>query len=1204
MFKGGYWMSHAQEGQQIEMKLTKSASEVPYVVGIGASAGGLEAIEHFFQSMNPLIDAAFVVVQHLSSKYKSFMPELLAKSTSMKIILAEEGLRLKEKTVYLCPPNHYITINEQGFIHLEEYADKKPVHYPINVFLSSIATYAEKKAIGIILSGKGTDGTKGLNDIHEKGGLCLIQNETAKFKDMPESAIKSGIGDYILDPKSMPEQISHYITSKPINFTDNHLKQVLMMIHKKSGIDFSMYKINTVLRRIERRMSLLDEPLLTLEAYKNYLLENPMEIRFLQEDLLIGVTHFFRDTEAFNYLQQYLIPKMIDENIHIGRNKIRIWVAGCSLGQEAYSLAILFHDEIEKRGCDMDLQIFATDIDRDSVKFASQGCYSEQIVSTIPKHLLVKYFDKDDSDYQVKREIRHKIVFAPHNMTKDSPFVNLDMVSCRNVMIYFQAELQQKVLSLFHFALKEKGYLFLGPSETIGKLSTLFTSVNNKWKIFTNEMSDSQHVSQAFLTPKESPNEQRKDRRNLDHLRELNQFQHPDELYFSLMDEILPPCIVINEHNEVLLVSGNAGEYLNLPKGKVNYNIFNMVPTNLSVAIGTAIKKAREELKEINYKNLLINKNENKQVKLIVKPLESAGKGYISLFIEVKKPDSSTEFKADALMFDHDSVYNQRIFDLEQELYYTKQSLQTTIEELETSNEELQSTNEELIAANEELQSTNEEMQSVNEELITVNTEYEKKIKELTNLNNDMDNLLINTNIATIFLNKNLDIKLYTPEAMKIFHLIDRDIGRPIYHISHRLDYDLFIRDIEDVVLTTKSIIKELPSKDGKWYSIKIMPYRTNENLIDGIVITFVDISNIKKVNRELQLSMKAIELGPAYTVFTDFQGTIEYANSKFAEQLGLDVQQIIGRKIKDIYSEYYKESDFAQHWKKVRAGEKWTGELSYNGKDGKEKWEHLTLIPVENEENDVVQILLVGEDVTSRKSSEQMLIKSEMLSGIGQLAAGIAHEIRNPLTSLRGFLQLMIQTNTYSKEYAEVMMTEFIRLEEIINEFLVLSRQKTAEFKDVNINKIIQDISKIWETQAILNDVTIETFIDPMSFTVRGIENELKQVFINIVKNGIEAMEGRTGKLKIEAKKLDHDRVLLRFQDQGKGIPQEQLEKMGEPFFTTKEKGTGLGLMVSFKIIESHNGKLIFSSEQDKGTTVEITLPLSNSVEAIQKGQ
>jgi len=1188
-------MLHAREGQ-VEIESRKTASEVPYVVGIGASAGGLEAIEQFFQSMDHHIDAAFVIVQHLSSKYKSFMPELLAKSTNMQIILAKEGLQLTEKTVYLCPPNHYITINDQGIVHLEEYDASQPVHNPIDTFLTSIATYAQTKAIGVILSGKGTDGTKGLIDIHEKSGLCLIQNETAKFIDMPESAIKSGVGDYILSPKAMPEQISHYITTKPIDYTDTALKQVLMMIHKKSGIDFSMYKKNTVLRRIERRMSLIEESVPTLEAYKNYLLENPIEIRYLQEDLLIGVTHFFRDIEAFNYLQQYLIPKMVDENIQRGRNKLRIWVAGCSLGQEAYSLAILFHDEIEKRGCDMDLQVFATDIDRDAVKFASQGCYSEQIVSTIPKHLLVKYFDKEGSDYQVKREIRHKIVFAPHNMAKDSPFVNLDLISCRNVMIYFQTELQQQVLSLFHFALKEKGYLFLGPSETIGKLSNLFTSINNKWKIFSNEVSDIQYVSQAFLTPKESPNQQGKDRRNLEHLRELNRFQHPDELYVSLMEEILPPCIVINEHNEVMLVSGDAGEYLNLPKGKVNYNIFNMVPTNLSVAIGTAIKKAREELKEIKYKNLLINKNESKQVKLVVKPLERVGKEYIAIFLEVYTPDSSEAFKADSLIFDHDSAYNQKIFELEQELYYTKQSLQTTIEELETSNEELQSTNEELIAANEELQSTNEEMQSVNEELITVNTEYEKKIKELTNLNNDMDNLLINTNIATIFLDENLNIKLYTPEAMKIFHLIERDIGRPIYHITHRLDYDSIIQDIEDVLVTTKAIIKELPSKDGKWYSIKIMPYRTSENLIEGIVMTFIDISDIKKVNRELQLSKQAIELGPANTVFTDFQGNIEYANSKFAQQLGLDVQQIIGRKLKDIYSEYFQDSDFELYWKKVRAGEKWTGELSYKGKDGKEYWEYLSLIPVENEDHDVVQILRVGEDITSRKSSEQMLIKSEMLSGIGQLAAGIAHEIRNPLTSLRGFLQLMIQTNTYSKEYAEVMMTEFIRLEEIINEFLVLSRQKTAEFKDVNINKIIHDVSKIWETQAILNDVTIATSIEPISFTVKGIENELKQVFINIVKNGIEAMEGRTGELKIETKKIEDNRVLIRFQDQGKGIPKKQLEKMGEPFFTTKEKGTGLGLMVSFKIIESHNGKLVFTSELDKGTTVEITLPLSHS--------
>ncbi len=1193
-------MSHAPEGQ-IEMGLKKAVSEIPYVVGIGASAGGLEAIEQFFQSIRSDIDAVFVVVQHLASNYKNFMPELLKKSTNMQIVIAKEGLQLKPQTVYLCPSNHYITINDQGFVHLEKYHDSQPVHYPINTFLTSIAAYAETKAIGIILSGKGTDGTKGLNDIYEKSGLCLIQDETAKFRDMPESAIKSGAGDYILSPKEMPDQIKNYIKTKPMDYSETTLKQVLMMIHKKSGVDFSMYKKNTVIRRIEHRMSLVDEIVPTLEDYKNYLLENPREIRYLQEDLLIGVTHFFRDAEAFSYLQQHLIPKMIDENIQRGRNKIRIWVAGCSLGQEAYSLAILFNEELEKRECEMDLQIFATDINRDSVKFASQGCYSEQTVSMIPKHLLIKYFDKDGSDYQVKREIRHKIVFAPHNMTIDSPFVNLDMISCRNVMIYFQTELQQKILSLFHFALNEKGYLFLGPSETIGKLSNLFNSINNKWKIFRNEASENKQLSQVFLTPQESlKDEGGTDRKCLEYFRDPYRFQHPDELYFSLMDELLPPCIVINEHNEVLLFSGNAEDYLNLSKRKVNDNIFNMIPANLSVAIGTAIKKVREELTEIKCKDLLINQKESKQIKLVVKPVENTGKGYVALFLEDYKPDSSVTFKADSNVSDHDSAYKQRIFELEQELYYTKQSLQSTIEELETSNEELQSTNEELIAANEELQSTNEEMRSVNEELISVNMEYEKKIKELLDLNNDMDNLLINTNIATIFLDKKLNIKLYTPEAMKIFHLIERDKGRPIYHITHMLDYDLIIEDIQDVLITTKTIIKELPSKDGKWYSIKIMPYRTSEYRMDGIVITFIDISKIKKVNRELQLSMQAIELGPANTVFTDFQGNIEYANSKFAKQLGLEVNEVIGRKLKDIYLEFYKDSDFDLHWKKVRAGEKWTGELSYKDQKGKEHWEHLSLIPVENEEHDVVQILRVGEDITSRKSSEQMLIKSEMLSAIGQLAAGIAHEIRNPLTSLRGFLQLMIQSNTYQKEYADVMMTEFIRLEEIINEFLVLSRQKTAEFQEVNINKVIKDVSKIWETQASLNNVAIEASIDPMFLAVKGVENELKQVFINIVKNGIESMEGRQGQLKIETKKLEEEKVLIRFQDQGKGIPKEQLEKMGEPFFTTKEKGTGLGLMVSFKIIESHNGKIVFTSELDKGTTVEITLPLSNSVKMI----
>ncbi|APH06163.1 CheR family methyltransferase [Bacillus weihaiensis] len=1193
-------MSNNTEGQGV-LDRNSTKNETPYIVGLGASAGGLEAIEQFFQAVDTDIPAAFVIVQHLSSQYKSLMPEILKKYTTMKVVQVEEGMILKPNTVFLCPPNHYLYIQKPGMLRLKKYDEGKVLNDPINHFFTSLADFAKERSIGIILSGKGSDGTTGLKDIHENNGLCLIQNETAKYQDMPESAIKSGVADFILSPSDMPQHIITYMETVPVDFNESTLQQVLTMIHKKSGIDFSMYKRNTVVRRIERRMSLSEQSFQTLGDYKNYLLENPREIRYLQEDLLIGVTHFFRDQEVFNYLQHELIPNMVDENLVKGRNKMRIWIAGCSTGQEAYSLAILFNEEIEKRKIDMDLQVFATDIDRDSVKFASQGTYSEQIVTTIPTNLLIKYFDKDGSDYQVKREIRQKIVFAPHNMIKDSPFVNLDMISCRNVMIYFQTELQQRVLSLFHFALKDRGYLLLGPSETIGKLSSLFGPIDKKYKIFSNHISDqTQHFSQALLSSQTQQHDAKKEKLGVETYREGTRFKNPDEFYYALMDELLPPSIIINEHNEVIISTGNAGTYLNLPKGKLNYNIFNMVPTNLSVAIGTAIKKAREDNKEIKYENLLINRNESKQVKLVVKPLKHAKQGYIALFIEEHRPESSIIFKNESIAFDHDSAYNQRIFDLEQELYYTKQGLQTTIEELETSNEELQSTNEELIAANEELQSTNEEMQSVNEELITVNSEYEKKIKELTDLNNDMDNFLINTNIATIFLDKRFHIKLFTPETLKIFHLIERDIGRPIYHISHRLDYDYFMNDIEDVLLTAKAVKKELSSKDGEWYSVKIMPYRTNENIIDGIVITFVDITAIKKVNRELQLSMQAIELSPANTVFTDFQGKIEYVSSNFSSRLEKESTELIGRKLKDIYADYYQGVDFEQYWKKVRAGEKWSGEVSYKTPAGEEMWENLTLIPVENEENEVVQILRVGEDITKRKSSEQMLVKSEMLSAIGQLAAGIAHEIRNPLTSLRGFLQLMIQTNTYSKEYAEVMMSEFLRLEEIINEFLVLSRSKSATFLDVNINKIIKDISKIWETQAILNNVEIKTNIDPKLLVVKGIENELKQVFINIVKNGIEAMEGQAGKLTIETFKQPNDTVLIRFKDQGKGIPKEKLEKMGEPFFTTKEKGTGLGLMVSFKIIESHQGKIQFLSELDKGTTVEVTLPLSNSVEAV----
>ncbi|WP_406589810.1 CheR family methyltransferase [Bacillus atrophaeus] len=1167
------------------------AKQKPAIIGIGASAGGLNAVKEFFKAFKSSLNVCFVVVQHLSAKYKSFMPELLGKYTSMDVRLARNGETLKGKTVYLCPPNHNIKI-ENHTIQVHTYDENEKINYPIDYFLKSLALSQREKAIAIILSGKGRDGAEGMKLIHEHGGICMAQDESAQCPDMPNHVIKSGIADFVERPKKIAAYMNQLLNQVKCKLSDEAIEQTVYLIQKQTGIDFSMYKKNSVSRRIERRMNLLDEQMLSLDEYNRYVMKHPEELQLLFNDLLIGVTHFFRDKESFDTLRKHFVPAIVENNIKKGRKSCRVWVAGCSTGEEAYSVAMVFCEEIEKRKAAIDLQIFATDINKSSIQKASKGTYTEQAVSPVPPEWLVKYFEKKGPNYVVKKRLREHVVFAPHNVIKDSPFVDLDFISCRNVMIYFQQEFQEKVLSLFYFALREEGYLMLGPSETIGKMTNLYTPADRKWKVFSNSGSAEQikyHLSEAAHAERKHEQEEKCNK-----IYELMGFHQMDEMYLSLIDQYLQPCMILNDREEIIASSESANQYLKFPNGKRNYSIYNIFPANLSVPISTALKKARATNTEVKFQNMKVSVGgKPAHVELTLKSLKRNHYQLYILFIENKKYKREKSAKHELLMFDEDSAYHQRILDLEKELYETKQHLQTAIEELETSNEELQSTNEELIAANEELQSTNEEMQSVNEELMTVNQQFEKKIEELTAMTTDMDNLLINTNIATIFLDEQCHIKLFTPEAQNVFHLIEKDVGRPIYHISSRLKYENYFEDIQLTLKDKRFIQKEVEAQNGDWYNVKMMPYYTNEYKVEGVVITFVNITDLKSTNKALQISSEAVEQSPANILIAAADGQIKYVNKRFCEMIGKEQYEIIGENVFELYDQYFQLSELSSHWHSIPENNRWSGELYYQDKDGLDRWEYVTLLPVKDDSGQVGRIMRIAEDITNQKQSEKMLMKSEMLSAIGQLAAGIAHEIRNPLTSLKGFLQLMIQSKKYQKDYAEVMMSEFVRLESIINEFLVLSRSKSVQFETIQINDIVEDVSLILESQAMLKGVRVIKNLNDKLPDIKGVPNELKQVFLNVLKNAIESMEQIEGDIHIHTV-YQNGYIQLTFEDQGKGISKEMMERLGEPFYTTKEKGTGLGLMVSFKIIESHKGTIEFESIENQGTKVTIKLPVS----------
>ncbi|GAE37349.1 CheR family methyltransferase [Halalkalibacter akibai] len=1190
-------------GTEVTQLNDKSTNIQPYIVGVGASAGSLEALEHLFEQVNIHSGLVYVVIQHLSPKFKSYMHELLGKKTKVGIKHIKDDMPIEIDTIYLAPPRTFINI-ENGKFKVQELSNDTGLTYPIDHFFSSLAKYNKEKSIAVVLSGKGNDGSSGLSYVYDTGGTVIVQTEeSAKFMEMPNYAIQTGKVDHVVRPEEMASLFEQIVLDKKINFssegkeeeTNFALEQICSLIQRKSGINFTSYKRNTILRRIEKRIQINQLPFTSLLEYKEYLISHPEEIMKLQQDLLINVTEFFRDEQAFKIIQNEVIPVLIQQKIKQNESDIRIWVAGCSTGEEAYSLAILIREYLDLNDLHFRVKIFATDLDRDAIKKASAGQYGEQVIVGISKERLERFFQNTGYNYVVKKEIREMIIFAPHNIAKDSPFVNIDLVSCRNMLIYFQADLQQKILSMFHFALRREGYMFLGPSETIGKLTDLFQPIHPKWKIFKYLDTEKQDYSNLLRTQTIRRTEKLEGTKMYTQYPEANATKQLNPIYETLLEHFVSPCMIVNENNDIVLSGGNVQRFLRMPIGNATFNVLKMVSTNLSVAIGTALKKVREEQIDIHYDHIQVFSDQKDEVvDLVVKPFKQKNESNTPLCIvflnEVKKEktkDPSYETK----QYDLEKNVQQLISDLETEISYTKESLQTMIEELETSNEEYQSTNEELIAANEELQSSNEELQSVNEELVNVNVEHEKKIQELRDLNNDIDNLLISTNIATLFLDEQLNIKRFTPEVTKLINLLDVDIGRPLSHLSHNMDFDHLIEEAKDVLQSHQKKEHYIESNEGRWYRLRLHPYRTKENFIHGVVITFLDVTEMKMMNEALKMKSFALEQSPASIMMVDEDGLIDYVNHTYEKYVKMDRIDLLGQSIFNLYESEIARETLQEAWEVVKQGKRWDG-TSMFVTDGSEKWEQVTFMPIVNESFELKRFLRVAEDITEKRNTEDLLRKSEMLSALGEMAAGIAHEIRNPLTALKGFLQLMQAEDKGDQQYLGIMANEFNRIELIINELLVLARPHAVRFERHDIMSILKDVIMLLDTQAIMNNIELVGHFPERITYIECVDKELKQVFINIIRNAIEAMPNG-GKIHIKAE-VEQEKITLQFCDQGKGIPEDRLKKIGEPFYTTKEKGTGLGMMVSYKIIESHKGLMKFDSEVNVGTVVTVSLPIT----------
>ena len=948
------------------------------VIGMGGSAGSFKAFEAFFTHMPADSGMAFVIVMNHDPNNKTRTAELVQKFTPMPVMEAEDGMKVQPDHVYIIPPDKDMGIHN-GQLLLLKPANPRGHRMPIDYFFQSLAEDQGSKAVGIILSGMGSDGETGIRMIKEKLGMAMVQDPvTSEYESMPKSAISTNLVDYALSPEEMPIKLIQYL-KHPLLVEEpdgqaisdsknaNAIQKVLMMLRSQTGHDFSLYKKNTITRRIDRRIAFHLLP--DYASYVNYLRENPHEINVLFNELLIGVTKFFRDTYAFDALKERLYPVFRSKPLE---EPIRVWVPGCSTGEEAYSIAIIIMEYLEGLKIKKlpKVQIFATDLDADSIDHARQGVYLGNIVADVSPERLEKYFIDKSDHFIVKKELREMIVFAQHNIIKDAPFTRLDLLSCRNLMIYLTTELQKKIIPIFHYSLNPKGLLFLGPAESIGGFIDMFMPLDAKWKLF--ERKEGASTMNRMIDFPFNVSNQGMSLFKPDPVGKLSKKSSLQETFNKiLLENYTPPSLLVNDKGDILYINGRPGRYLELSSGEAMMNIHRIAREELKYALSNAIHQARQQKGVVSINEIKLKENNAiRLVNLRVAYLDDAAlQGLVLVAFEdcglVSKPDTNAKKKGPA----RDIVVEE----LEKELMYTKQQLHSTIEQMETSVEELKSTNEELQSTNEELQSTNEEslttkeeMQSLNEELMTINTQYQIKAEELNQLNNDMKNMLDNIEIGTIFLDNSLNILRFTPQVKRLFNLIPSDVGRSITHIVSNFDRASLEDDIGDVIEKLAGKELEVKTKKGEWYSLRIMPYRTMDNFINGAVLSFSKITAIKEMERKLSLIQRSSALlldsmkSPA--LLLDESMKVLAVNQTFLRNFRLKEQELKGQSLADLAH---------NRWKT----DKLDGLLAKPGKEGSiASLQHdfpgigmkkitVTARPLMSEENGDAAVLIIMED-------------------------------------------------------------------------------------------------------------------------------------------------------------------------------------------------------------------------------------------------
>jgi two-component system CheB/CheR fusion protein len=1228
---------------QDEEKRGEDAARLLHVVGVGASAGGLEALETFFDEVPPHCGMAFVVVQHLSPDFESMMDELLARHTKMAVHRVKDGVRVEPDSVYLLPPKKEMIIQD-GQLLLSDKDPSQGLSLPIDTFFRSLAQDAGERAVGVILSGTGSDGSRGIQAIHNAGGLVIAQSEeTAKFDGMPKAAIETGIVDIVLPPEMMADALGRFVSGQsPVaaavpdmeaggSAAGDAMQTIFTLLRLEHGIDFSWYKKSTVIRRIERRLQLLRSD--NLDEYVERLRTDIRERNQLYQDLLIGVTKFFRDTEAFDILAREVLPGLL-ERVPPG-GEARFWIAGCATGEEAYSLAILVREQLDRIDRPVEVKIFATDVHRTSLDFARGALYGPESLSQLSPERIDRNFIQHGKRYQVSPELRKFIVFAPHNVIKDAPFTKIDLISCRNLLIYLEPAAQQKVLSLFHFALNTGGALFLGSSESPAEMADEFEPINRHWKIFRKR----REVPLRSPLPLGLPSGLRDQghRRERPASTDSEVERHVTRASESLIADHCPASFLVDDRHQLLYTFPGAQHFLQIRDGQPSCCLLDLVGSELRVALAGALQRCARQRATVTFTGVRVEPNERQpveQVKLIVKPLlekDDTSPHFLVSLTALHQTDtvssSSARDSQDDNTFDWDEVTRQRFETLETELRHTRENLQATIEELEASNEELQATNEELVASNEELQSTNQELHSVNEELYTVNAEHQKKIDELTELTDDMDNLFRATDIGTIFLDEQLCIRKFTPHAARNFQILPQDIGRRIDSFSHNLAYRELFDDIRQVARgDLPNVQRDVVDNHGTWYFLRMLPYCSRKDA-GGVLLSLVDISALKATQHELHVAYDALNSSLNATVIADFDWEIQYANSAFSDMFGLDQPGMLkGRRLSELF--------VAENVKRLteicsNLDEDPSAPLEYSIQrpdgsllavdvrscvvsdgNGKARGRMVSFIDITRrkcaeEQREAYARELESANATLRRAEREARTSVENRD---RFLATLSHELRNPLGGLLN-AQHVLEHGGASTEHRNKAATAIKRQAEhmshLLNDLLDVTRvtKGKIEFQrqEFDIRELIPETVEAVAT--LIHEkrqrFQIDQPEDPLP--VEGDRVRLRQVMENLLSNAAKYTppHGRIDVLLSQS----NQHCVLRVRDSGRGIRSELLDRIFDMFFQADETldrlegGMGVGLTLVRSLVEMHGGTVTaHSAGEGKGAEFTVTLPLSKT--------